>query len=386
MRILFDGRALDLYHLGQDGFHGGTELMVKQLARGLAYNGHTVHVVTNDLPAEQQRGPTEWWWGPRDFPHTADLVVLVHSMEYLPRTAYTAPLIALASNGIDPPLLDDKSTREIVDCWPVFSETHKRLLCANRPIVDPDKVFITGLGAGLGDYPTWLDLIDLEGRKVPGRLLYANDPQRGLWHVLDIFDKLRTLVPDASLHVAYDFQRQFDQMRWQASAMGEMFWDARRRLLLTPGITDVGALTRSDLIREQLECQVHAMPSDPPNVGSQIHGILQMECAAAGAALVLSDTEAFPEVFGEAAAILPLPGAFLPAHDRRYDALDWAEVIADLMRDPVAWAEASRKARALAEQHTWGHVVDRWEAMLATLTGEPQEEPEREMALAVPGD
>lgn len=301
------------------------------------------------------------------------MVVLVHSMEFMPQTAWTAPLIAMATNGIDPPILDDKQTREIVDCWPVFSETHKTLLCKKRPAVDPEKVFITGLGVDMGDYPmdpAWGFPLEFP---VPGRLLYANAPERGLWHTLDIFDKLRELVPDASLHVAYDFERQFNQLRWQQSAMAANFWDCRQRLMMTPGVKSVGALTRAELIREQLECQVHAMPSDPPNVGSQIHGITQMECAAAGAALVLSDTEAFPEVFGEAATILPLPGTYLPAQERRLDAQDWAETIADLMGNPEQWAEASLKARALAEQNTWGHVVERWEAMIATLAGEPAE-------------
>ena len=93
-----------------------------------------------------------------------------------------------------------------------------------------------------------------------------------------------------------------------------------------------------------------------------------MECAAAGSALVLSDTEAFPEVFGEAAEILPLPGWFDPRAESRWTTQDWAEAVVELMRDPDKWAEASRKARALAEKNTWRHVVDRWDAMLSELS------------------
>ncbi len=389
MRIVFDGRALDLYHLGQEGFHGGTELMVKRIAHGLAERGHTVHVVTNDLPVEEQRGRTEWWWGPQSFPRAADMVVLVHSMENLPSSGYTTPLLVVATNGIDPPLIDDKAT-QLVDAWPVFSECHRDLLCKTRPAVDPEKCFVTGLGVDLAGYNGNLyqrkrEAVAYKDRSraesEPGRLLYANDPARGLWHVLDIFDKLKALAPHATLHVSYDFPRAFENVSWNATAQAQAFWDMKRRLETTPGVVSLGALSRTEVIREQLECQVHAMPSDPPNVGSQIHGITQMECAAAGAALVLSDIEAFPEVFGSAATILPLPGTYLPDQQRRLDPQDWAETIADIMNNPDAWDAHSAASRRLAEKNTWNDVVDRWENMIGVLM-----EPQREVALAVPAD
>lgn len=363
MRLTFDCRALRTYPVGRSGFSGGTEGMVRQLAHGLADHGHLVHVITPDLHVEEQRGPTEWWWPPTGYPRACDVLVLVHSMEMLPTGGITAPLVIMASNGIDPPILPDEQTRATVDAWPVFSETHKRLLCATRPAVDPEKCFVTGLGVDIAPYRG----VD----KRSGRLLYANDPQRGLWHVLDIYDKLA--VADKSLHIGYEFDRQFEPHRWNATAMAEMLWECKRRIECTPGIIKLGPLSHEELIREQLECHVHAMPSDPPNVGSQIHGITQLECAAAGAALVLSDTEAFPEIFGDAATLLPLPGALLPEQERRVDAQDWADVIEELMGDNDKWAEASHSARWLARDHTWARVVDKWEDMLEALAGEPVE-------------
>lgn len=92
-----------------------------------------------------------------------------------------------------------------------------------------------------------------------------------------------------------------------------------------------------------------------------------MECAAAGCALVLSDTEAFPEVFGEGAEILPLPGFFDPRAERRVDTQDWAEVVVGLMRDPEKWQAMSQRSRALAETNTWQRVIENVDAMLASL-------------------
>lgn len=361
MNLIIDATALRMYPVGKPAtFRGGTETYVQKLASSLAAKGHIVHVVTPDLEREEHRASTEWWW-PADYhPTQADAVVMMHRLDLQALAPYSADLLILATNGCDPDLGPDGEWAKNVDAYPCFSQTHIDLLCRHRPTVDKCKCFVTGLGVDVEQY-------NLAAPFCRGRMLYANDPSRGLWHVLDIFEHVKREVPEATLHIAYDFQRQFEHHRWRASALAELLWECRKRIANTEGVVDLGGLTTDQLVQEQLACQVHVMPSDPPNTGSQIHGITQMECAAAGAALVLSDTEAFPEVFSEAATILPLPGTFLPEYERRVDAQDWADVVVELMRDETMWLEASRKARALAEKHTWDAVIEKWEAMLAQL-------------------
>jgi glycosyltransferase involved in cell wall biosynthesis len=371
LKVIIDATALRMYPVGKPGFRGGTETYVERIAKGLANKGHETHVITPDLEFEERRGLNEFWWPAHTGPLTADVVAMVHSLEGLQRD-YEAPVLVFMPNGVDPDLGPNHAWGEHIDAVACFSQKHIDLMRELRPTIPAEKCFVTGLGIDIEDYticgPQCSDLLDaLKVHKEPGRLLYANDPARGLWHVLDLFDHLRKEVPEASLHVGYDFSRQFQHHRWAANALAEALWDCKRRLESTPGVRSLGALSRPELVREQLECQVHAMPSDPPNTGSQIHGISQMEAAAAGAALVLSDTEAFPEVFGEAALVLPLPGTFVPQAGRRFDSQDWAENISVIIKDPQRWQAMSRKSRALAERHTWQAVVDRWEAMLETL-------------------
>ncbi len=363
MRITFDARTLRLYPVGLPGFHGGTEQMVQRIAHELALRGHEVHVVTPDLPKEEQRGPTEWWWPAAWFPREADVLVCVHSTEFM--NDYSAPLVVLATNGIDPYLGPKNEHVGNVDAYPCFSQVHVDLLTSTRP-VPKEKCFITGLGVDL-DAPAL--------PKVPNRLFYSNDPARGLWHLLEVFRYVREAIPDAELRIGYDFDRQFEQHRWAANSLAEALWECRRRMETEPGIVNLGALSREEVVREMGEAYLHVHPSDPPNVGSQIHGMTQMEMAAAGVPLVLSDIEAFPEVFGEAAEILPLPGRMIPLEDatddgpefRRVDARDWADVVIDILRDRGRWEAMSAASRALAEKHTWDAVVDKWEAMLSGL-------------------
>lgn len=365
MRLIFDARALDLYRGWRNGgFFGGSETMVNELARGLASKGHVVHVVCPD-GEDEQRSERLWYWGPGNHPTKADAVVMVPSIEKI--DPYNAPLLIVATNGLGHDL--GGSDVGQIDAFPVFSQCHADLLASTQG-VDPAKCFITGLGIDPHEYGLAAAHTDLDAlMKVPGRIMVGNDPQRGLWHVLDIFDELRKLVPYATLHVTYDAQKVFDQMRWQASHMATLLLECEARMKSTEGVTYLGALSRAELVREQLECQVHAWPSDPPNVGSQIHGLTQMECAAAGAALVLSDVEAFPEVFGDAAEILPNPGTFMAAAERRCTPEDWAYAIAEGMNDPARLAVGSREARKLAERNTWQHVIDKWDDMLGVLSG-----------------
>lgn len=343
---------------------GGTELYVDVLARGLSKQ-HEVHVITPDLDEPEQRGPTCWWWGPQAHPTKADAVIAVHNLQHL---HCDADLLVLASNGIG---ADMAGLEDQVDAVAVFSECHADLL-AKSCSIPKEKYVVTGLGIDTMLYPQ-------DDQSVPGRLFVGNDPQRGLWHVLDIFDLVRKEVPGASLHVGYDFDRSFEQWKWSQTAMGEMMWECRERIDKGDGIVNRGALTTAKVILELIEQQVHVWPSDPPNVGSQIHGITQMESAAAGAALVLSDIEAFPEVFGDGAEILPVIGRYFSREERRVDAADYAEVVVRLMKDPRRYATMRKKAQRLAAKNQWKHVIARWMAMLDRLqSGVAQEDEDEE--------
>jgi len=375
MKIIFDASPETMYPLAGPGFSGGSQVYIKAIVRGLLARGHEVHVIAPDLQIEERRGVNEFWWPVGYHPRQFDVAVMqMHARENPP---YEAPVCVLMTSCVDPYLGPGDQWADAFEAVPVFSQTHKELLLATRPTIKPERIHITGLGVDLGDYPpdsatgeeTVGDCVSYHAYKIPGRMLYANDPARGLFYTLDIFDEVRKRVPQATLHVTYDFVRQMGYRQWEHSQMAQYLWECKYRLENTPGVVNVGAPERDGIVREQLECQVHCMPSDPPGIGTQTHGITQMECGAAGAALVLSDVEAFPEVFGEGATILPRIGQYLPEAERRVTAADYAEVVSELMQDPAKWAEESRRARALAEANTWDDVVARWATMLETLTG-----------------
>lgn len=361
MQILIDGQPLRMYPVAKPGFTGGTEHYLRVLADGLTRFGHEINVVAPDLTEMEIRrvgGAPQFWWPTTYHPSNVECLILFHNLEFIRQ--YNSPRVILATNGVDPFLGPGNEWARAVDAYPVFSQVHADLLADHALPVDRRKCHVTGLGIDPGAYT--------KPAPVPGRLFYSNDPTRGLLATLDVFDRLREKVPHASLHVGYSFEKQFDVWRWQANITAEMLWECRDRLAKTPGVTQLAeGLSRDETVAEILASHVHVMPSDPTNRGTQIHGMLQMEHAAAGVPLVLSDVEAFPDVFGEAATILPVPGTFVASAERRVDAQDWADVVADLMLDEGKWTAASRKSRALAKRHTWDAVLANWAKMLATL-------------------
>lgn len=362
-RIIVDCQALRLYPVAKPGFTGATEVYARKVASGLAAGGHEVHVVAPDLENDERRGPTEWWWGPDNHPTRADVVVVLHSLAFADQ--YAGDALVLASNGAEVPGMDDRLASRVA-AFPVFSRVHGELLCRLNPGVPVGRVVVTGLGVDLDEYP-------LHPEKIPGRTWVGNDPSRGLWHVLDVLERVQQRVPEASLAISYDFDANFERLKWHQNAMAEMLWECKRRIAAIPNVLNLGALERPAVVRQQLAAQVHLWPADPANVGTQLHGQSQMEAAAAGCALVVSDVEAFPEVFGEAATILPTIGTFVPdpvgEEGMRVDAQDYADVVVELLTDDAAWDAASRKSRALAERHTWRHVTDRWLALVGQLSG-----------------
>lgn len=358
MNIIYDVSNHDMYPIGQDGFTSGTVIMVRKIAEGLANRDHVVHVITPDLEVEEQRGPTLWYW-PKDYhPRLAD--VAIQLMHVNPQPSYDAVLLILQTFGIDPYLGPDHSWASNVDAFSVLSEIHGSRLRQARPTIQKKQIFVTGLGVDLDDYRG-----GILPAKVPCRMLYANDPCRGLLDVLDIFDIVKKKIPEATLHVAYDFDANLDRLGWEHSQRAQMLWECKIRMEHTPGVVNLSKLSRQEIIQEQIECSIHIMPSNAHN--DQWHGLTQLECAAAGAVLVLSDIGAFPELFDTGATVLPQIGKYYEELNRRINATDYAGQVIKLMQNHKKWEEKSQKARAMAAKFTWDKVIDAWEQMFAKL-------------------
>jgi len=353
VNIIIDGRALRVYPVGGEGFRGGTETYLARIAHGLARK-HIVHVLTPDLEEPEQRGPTLWWWPPTSHPVSCDVYVPWHNLEFLGTVA--TDRVVFASNGLG---ADRGAQPDLVADVVTFSDCHTELLEKEMPLWK-GRCRVLGLGVDLDEYPKAMPTKD---RRV---MLVGNDPARWAPMLLDVFDRVRREVPDAQLHVTYtDLVEEYERYRWGQNAFDEVMRESVVRLSRTPGISILGRLDRAGLVREQVVAGVHCYPSDPPNLGSQIHGIFQMECAAAWTPLILSDVEAFPEVFKDTGYMLPRVGTF--DGESRVGADWYASAVVHVMGlGDTEYGRMARKARLVAEKHRWKDVIQRWERLLAS--------------------
>jgi hypothetical protein len=98
----------------------------------------------------------------------------------------------------------------------------------------------------------------LRADRVPGRMLYASSPDRGLERLLGDWPRLRAAHPRLSLQVTYGWRRFEDCTAGQAPARA---YRARlRERLRQPGIEDAGALSRDEMARVYWRAEYWALP------------------------------------------------------------------------------------------------------------------------------
>lgn len=91
---------------------------------------------------------------------------------------------------------------------------------------------------------------DLTIEKIPNRMIFCSVPTRGLDVLAKCFPKIQIEVPDASLVITSDFRL------WGAhSPMNENYI---RKFMGINSVTFLGAVSRAQLIEEQLKAEVHA--------------------------------------------------------------------------------------------------------------------------------
>lgn len=243
----------------------------------------------------------------------------------------------------------------IIDAYLTASEWHSDYLCSQDFAMDRTKCY-----AGLNG----VDLFPFEQavERVPGRVLYSSSPDRGLHHLLRMWPAIKEQVPEATLHVAYEFNR-LDELEKEHPDIptGDRVREIRKlREDLKPlGVTFTGALNKMALARETLAASCLAYTLDPirPTEG---FGMTVPDNLAAGTPVVTSTVDAFPELWAGGAVLLEAP------KPENYDG--WIGWITEILREGVT-DERIKAGREIAERYTWDKVAAR---LVAYLEGVPK--------------
>lgn len=323
---------------------GGTETAVINLARGLHERGHAVRVISTHpnppvslplyLPAAGLRdlGPIDVLLVVRDW---RDLFVPVKTKSRFYWTGDSYDQIAAIGVG-------DLRVQKYLDAFFAVSSWHAETFSKFSGVA-PDKFFV--LGNGIDS-----KLFAGEETRDSKRLIYTSTPYRGLKHLLQIFPRIKSIVPEASLHIFSGFN-VYQGVEPDRVALAE--WaNLKEAFLKMPGVLVNENILQKDLAREFMRSAILAYP----NTFEETSCITAMEAQAGGAVVVSSNKGALPETVGEAGILVEgKPGT---------DAYDFAFVraVTDLLGDQSRLASLSQLGKKRArELFDWSNVIARFE-------------------------
>ena len=214
-----------------------------------------------------------------------------------------------------------------------LSEWHRGFLAERYPGLD-----IEVLGNGI--LP---ERFEREVERIPHRLIYAQSPDRGLDRVLDIFPRIRSQWPDATLEVFYGFAAA---RKWYPDWMAEL----EPRLATTDGVTVHGWVGQDRLAQEYMKADVLLYPAITP-VGElfpETYCISVVEAQAGGCFPITSKHGALSETNARGTQVVDFESEAMNALEAFWGKND-------------AKQEHRRGAcKTWARQQTWRSVAERW--------------------------
>lgn len=240
-------------------------------------------------------------------------------------------------------------SHDYIDAHVALSPWHLGFLQASCPKTEWHEGIVMPNGV---DVTKWTDPryhgdAYLNRRRKGKTFYYASSPDRGLHHLLRLWPRLRSLVPDAELHVAYGFNWLRDAV-WSHNAQGEIAMEIIE-LLKQPGIIARGR-TGQDILG-QLQSVATAMlytcdTMQPTETGC----ITAIEAMAAGAAPVLTGCDCLGDEFRDCAQVVEMP----------FDEDLYIEAVMELITDPSYYRDMIYWGRAFAEERDWKLIASKW--------------------------
>lgn len=201
--------------------------------------------------------------------------------------------------------------------------------------------------------------------KVPGRVVWASSPDRGLHWLLSCWPRIRREVPHAHLRIFYKIRPWFAAMEetdeLKAPFMSEQIRRARYirealRRLEGHGVELMHSVSRNRMVQEMSEAEVLAYPCDTVN-WTEGFSVTLMEACAAGSVPVTTDVDALGSIYGGHIPVIRSPVG------ERLD--EFAGTVAKALKDPGFRDSVKAKAAALADAHRWPDIAVRLESLIA---------------------
>lgn len=385
MKLLFvygdwslGGRPIDFAHL-ETGDRGltGSELSFLTYAKEMRRRGHEVGVVVTsiDKPETWEGCRVFGFDGPDGYPAIAndgewDGILVWNEPNMLSQIEKKQKMVRFVDQQLNDFNYCAPDWCRWVDVMTTPAMHHQRFLRTQTR-----REWVTAEPFGMGPsphgmawdvlpngcYPPTID----PSRKVPGRVIYASSPDRGLHLLLQAWPEIRREVRGAHLRIFYSVLPWIERMRGfvdsQDLDMRTLAWraiyveKALERLRGEEwGVELVGQVGRDRIAKEMQEAEVLAYSCLPIRY-TEGFSVTTMEACANGGLPVVTSADSLEEIYGGSVPMVAPDGAGL---------LEFPKLVVRGLTDPEWRAGWTTKARALAERHAWPILAERLERIL----------------------
>jgi len=243
---------------------------------------------------------------------------------------------------------------ESVDVYTSPSQTHMEFLKPQTP--SPNKWAVIPNGCDPSQYSA--------GKKVPGRVIYASSPDRGLHLLMQAWPRIKKNAPHAHLKIFYNMDYWLSVFVGQEHSIypDSMEYGYRARYIdlafkrfADLGVERVGSVSREEIAQEMSEAEVLAYPCDTARF-TEGFSVTTMEACAAGAVPVISSVDALGQIYGSF-----IPTVEAPVKNRLNE---FADIISRSLNDEKFRNSVIFKAKSLAHKHKWEKLSSDLESLI----------------------
>lgn len=349
----------------------GSELGFVEIGKALAKAGHRVYLFTDTVEVPSGSWPLGhevfiYPW--EDIPHldmAYDLAIGINHPGGLESHVFDCPKVCLQwVNSFE--YLTRKQI-DVVDRWLSPSEGHHSFILEQSHklqdgVYEPprDKWGVARLGCTPELYEGFT--------KVPGRVIHASSPDRGLHHLLHVWPAIKNKCPEAHLRIFYRLRPWIEELKAIPEPFPDIEENRQRALFIEAalerlegqhwGVEVCGPVSRNRIVQEMAEAEVFAYPVDTLR-WSEGFSCTTLEACAAGAVPIIWDCDAMGDLYRGVAEVLPR-GNLEKFADEVVRAIHLKKADRYRGAGDVSLTEECRDARIkFAKEHTWQHTAQK---------------------------
>lgn len=249
---------------------------------------------------------------------------------------------------------------DFVDVYTSPSDHHREYIKNHTPSPNKWEILYNGCDPTLYSHD----------KKIPGRMIWASSPDRGLHLLLQEWPKIKKAVPQAHLKIFYNFNFSnldfCDKHIYKTTAdLMEVAQRSRYIREALPklkhlGVEHVGSISRLQMIEEMNQAEVLPYPCDTVSY-TEGFSVTTMEACAAKALPVLGAVDALPSIYNQGVVLVPSP---VYKH-----AAQFSDETIKALNDEQYRSERAEQAYQLSLKFAWTDLANTLEKILIQQKG-----------------